>query len=70
VFAAHACLASFGNFIEYGDKEWTVVAQPPAPFPEPAPTPALNTAHLARYIFKAFELPVEDSNGLVTSCSL
>jgi len=26
----------------------------------PAPTPGLHTAHLARYVFKAFGLPAED----------
>ena len=36
------------------------MAHPPPQFPVPAPTPALNTAHLARYVFKAFGLPLED----------
>lgn len=60
LFAAHACLSSFGHFMDYGDKEWRVVAEPPPQFPVPAPTPALNTAHLARYVFKAFGLAEKD----------
>ena len=60
LFAAHACLASFSHFVDYGEGEWKAVAYPPPPFPVPAPTPALHTAHLGRYVFKAFGLPVED----------
>jgi hypothetical protein len=59
LFAAHACLASFGHFIDYGEEEWKAVAHPPPQFPAPAPTPALHTAHLARYVFKAFGFPLE-----------
>ncbi|MBC7791108.1 MAG: hypothetical protein H7Z74_14270 [Anaerolineae bacterium] len=36
------------------------MADPKPPFTVPALTPALHTAHLARYVFNAFGLPDKD----------
>jgi hypothetical protein len=59
LFAVHAGLATIGSYLRYGEKTWAVIPHPPAPFPRSAQTPALHTAHLASYVFKAFGLPSE-----------
>ncbi len=60
LFAVHAGLATIGSYLRYGDKTWGIVRNPPAQFRAPAQTPALHTAHLAGYVFKAFALPIEE----------
>ena len=56
LFAVHAGLATLGAHVVYGDEYWEVEPNPEPPFPTPAQTPALLTAHLAQYVFKAFGL--------------
>jgi hypothetical protein len=60
LFAVHAGLATIGSYLRYGDKTWGVIPNPPAQFRAPSQTPALHTAHLASYVFKAFALPTEE----------
>ncbi len=62
LFAVHANLATIGAHIVYGDQTWSLKTNPPDPFGEPAATPALHTAHLARYVFKEFG--VTDDGGV------
>jgi hypothetical protein len=59
-FAVHAGLATIGSYLRYGEKTWTVVRNPGPLFPRVSQTPALHTAHLARYVFKSFGLPIEE----------
>jgi len=56
-FGAHANLHSLLLHIDFGDGEWTINANPVSPFSPAAQIPAANTAHLAKYVFKAFGLP-------------
>ncbi len=59
LFTVHAGLATIGAHLVYGPDTWSVELNPPAPFPDVAQTPALHTAHLANYVFKAFSLNPE-----------
>jgi hypothetical protein len=61
LFAVHAGLATLGAHVVYGDEWWEVEPNPAPPFLDPAQSPALLTAHLAQYVFKAFGL---NANGL------
>jgi hypothetical protein len=67
LFAVHAGLATFGSYMRYGEKTWGVIAHPPAPFLRASQTPALHTAHLAQYVFKAFGLPLDALDGVGNS---
>ena len=60
LFAVHAGLATIGSYLRYGDKMWGVIPKPPVQFRAASQTPALHTAHLAGYVFKAFALPTEE----------
>jgi hypothetical protein len=59
LFTVHAGLATIGSYLQYGEKTWSVIAHPPPPFPRVSQTPALHTAHLAKYVFNAFGLPTD-----------
>ena len=59
-FAVHASLATIGSYLRYGDRTWGVIPNPPAQFRATSQTPALYTAHLAGYVFKAFGLETEE----------
>ncbi len=60
LFAVHAGLATIGSYLLYGDTAWGIIRNPPAKFRTPSQTPALHSAHLANYVFKAFGVPTEE----------
>ena len=59
LFAVHAGLATIGSYILYGETSWSVEPSPPAPFDALGLTPALHTAHLAKYVFDRFAISTE-----------
>lgn len=60
LFAVHAGLATIGSYLHYGEEFWGIVWDPPPQFRVPSQVPALHTAHLAGYVFKAFGLPTDE----------
>lgn len=54
LFGVHAGLSTLGPYIWDGPDAWRLIARPEAPFPLVEQTPALATAHLAKYVFGCF----------------
>ena len=59
LFAVHACLATIGLYLRYGDASWSVEPNPRAPFADLGLAPALHTLHLARYVFEGFGISID-----------
>lgn len=54
LFGVHAGLSTLGAYISYGQDLWRLTNRPQSPFPLLEQTPALLTAHLAKYVFACY----------------
>ncbi len=58
-YAVHAGLSTMARFIRLGEWSSSVEPNPPAPFYGNSQFAALYTLHLAKYVFKRFEIPTD-----------
>lgn len=58
-FAVHAGLSTIRPHIRIRDESWSVEPNPPAPFEDNSQYAAIDTLHLAKYVFERFGIATD-----------